>query len=199
MLKIRLKRAGGKNRPFYRVVVMDSRKARDSRALEEIGYYNPLEDPMVFNVNREKVAFWTERGAQITDSVKGLLKRENNTHPTRRIVESFDPEPPEEKAPPKPKKKKTVKATAKKTKDTAGATKTPAEAAKETADTPAKKATVETADAKIDEPPKQEADKAAGADDGKDAKDDKVAAPAEGDVQEATEKVAADAEAKAKD
>jgi small subunit ribosomal protein S16 len=103
VLKIRLKRAGGRNRPFYRVVVVDSRKARDSRALEEIGYYNPLEKPLLINVDRERVDYWKERGAQVTDSVKTLLKRENAVHPTRRIVEEFAPAPPEIEV--KPKKK----------------------------------------------------------------------------------------------
>ena len=103
MLRIRLKRAGGRNHPFYRVVVIDSRKARDSRAVEEIGYYNPLEDPVVFNVDRERVAHWTSQGAQLTDSVKTLLKRENTTHPTRRPTAAFEPAAPEE---PKKKAKK---------------------------------------------------------------------------------------------
>jgi len=103
VLKIRLKRAGGRNHPFYRVVVMDSRRARDSRALEEIGYYNPLEKPLVVNVDRERVSYWTERGAQLSDTVKTLLRNENSTHPTRRVVEHFEPAVPEEK--PKAKKK----------------------------------------------------------------------------------------------
>lgn len=103
MLKIRLKRAGGRNHPFYRVVVVDSRKARDSRAVEEIGYYNPLEKPLVVNVDRDRVSYWTDRGAQLSDTVKTLLRNENTTHPTRRVVEHFEPAVPEEK--PKPKKK----------------------------------------------------------------------------------------------
>jgi small subunit ribosomal protein S16 len=106
VLKIRLKRAGGRNHPFYRVVVIDSRKARDSRALEEIGYYNPVENPFVVNVDRERVAYWTERGAQVSDAVKGILRRENSEHPTRRKIEDFTPEEPAEK----PKPKKAVKA-----------------------------------------------------------------------------------------
>jgi len=108
VLKIRLRRAGGKNHPFYRVVVIDSRKARDSRAVEEIGYYNPLEKPLVVNVNRERVDFWTGRGAQISDTVKSLLRQENSLHPTRRAVDSFEPAAPPEK--PKAKKKAAAKA-----------------------------------------------------------------------------------------
>lgn len=102
-MKIRLKRAGGRNHPFYRVVVVDSRRARDSRAVEEIGYYNPLETPLVVNVDRERVSYWTEKGAQLSDTVKTLLRNENTSHPTRRVVEHFEPAPPEEK--PKAKKK----------------------------------------------------------------------------------------------
>ena len=109
MLKIRLKRAGGRNRPFYRVVVVDSRKARDSRALEEIGYYNPLEKPLLINVDRERVDYWKERGAQVTDSVKTLLKRENAVHPQRRTVESFTAEAPVVEVKPKKKTKAKTK------------------------------------------------------------------------------------------
>ncbi len=101
MLMIRLSRAGGKNHPFYRVVVIDSRKQRDGRSVEEIGYYNPLEDPVVVHVDRDKVAYWTERGAQLSDSVRTLLKRENTVHTSRRGSTEFEAALPEE---PKPKK-----------------------------------------------------------------------------------------------
>jgi small subunit ribosomal protein S16 len=110
VLKIRLKRAGGKNHPFFRVVVVDSRRARDTRAVEELGYYNPLEKPMVVNVDRERVAYWTERGAQPSDSVRTLLKQENTSHPTRRIADAFEAAPPPEKPAPKAKKAKAAKA-----------------------------------------------------------------------------------------
>ncbi|NNF06487.1 MAG: 30S ribosomal protein S16, partial [Candidatus Eisenbacteria bacterium] len=83
-VKIRLKRSGSKKRAFYRVVVTDSRNARDSRSIEDIGYYNPLEDPVVINVDREKVAAWTAKGAQMTDTVKTLLRNENNLQSSRR-------------------------------------------------------------------------------------------------------------------
>ena len=106
MLKIRMRRAGGKNHPFYRVVVMDSRKARDSRSVEELGYYNPLEDPLVINVNRERVSYWVGQGAQLSDSVRTLLKNENSEHRTRRVVESFEAMLPEERPAPKQQSKK---------------------------------------------------------------------------------------------
>ena len=112
MLKIRMRRAGGKNHPFFRVVVMDSRKARDSRSVEELGYYNPLEDPLVINVNRERVSYWMGQGAQLSDSVRTLLKNENSEHRTRRVVESFEAMTPEERPAPKQTKKARAKASA---------------------------------------------------------------------------------------
>jgi small subunit ribosomal protein S16 len=96
-LKIRLKRAGSKKRPFYRVVVTDSRRARDSRSLEDIGYYNPLEDPVVVNVDRDKVAHWTSQGALPSETVRSLLLRENSTHASRREIPDFTAEAPRPK------------------------------------------------------------------------------------------------------
>ena len=112
MLKIRMRRAGGKNHPFFRVVVMDSRRARDSRSVEELGYYNPLEDPLVINVNRERVSYWVGQGAQLSDSVRTLLKNENSEHRTRRVVESFEAMLPEERPAAKQTKKARAKASA---------------------------------------------------------------------------------------
>lgn len=100
-VKIRLKRAGSKKRPFYRVVVTDSRRARDSRSIEDIGYYNPIEKPAVVNVDREKVAAWTAQGAQMTDTVRSLLRQENTVHRSRREVPSFSAEVIEAKKPKK--------------------------------------------------------------------------------------------------
>lgn len=78
-VKIRLKRAGTKGRPFYRVVVIDSRMQRDGRFIEELGYYDPLEKPQVFNVDRDKAQMWISKGAQPSDTVFNLLKRPNNS------------------------------------------------------------------------------------------------------------------------
>ena len=75
MVKIRLRRMGAKKAPFYRVVVADSRYPRDGRFIEEIGYYNPLEEPAVVKVDVEKAQKWIANGAQPTDTVKDLLKR----------------------------------------------------------------------------------------------------------------------------
>ena len=75
-VKIRLRRMGAKKAPFYRVVVADSRYPRDGRFIEEIGTYNPLTDPSEFKVDAEKVQQWIKNGAQPTDTVKELLKKE---------------------------------------------------------------------------------------------------------------------------
>jgi len=75
MVKIRLKRIGAKKAPFYRVVVADSRSPRDGKFIEEIGTYDPMADPSIFTVDAEKVKSWIEKGAQTTDTVKALLKK----------------------------------------------------------------------------------------------------------------------------
>ena len=74
-VKIRLKRMGAKKAPFYRIVVADSRSPRDGRFIEEIGYYNPLENPALVKVDTEKAKQWIANGAQPTDTVKDLLKK----------------------------------------------------------------------------------------------------------------------------
>ncbi len=74
-VKIRLKRMGAKKAPFYRVVVADSRFPRDGRFIEEIGTYNPMKDPSEFSVDAEKVQKWIKNGAQPTDTVRNLLKK----------------------------------------------------------------------------------------------------------------------------
>ncbi len=74
-VKIRLRRMGAKKAPFYRVVVADSRYPRDGRFIEEIGYYNPMENPAVVKIDAEKAAKWIANGAQPTDTVKDLFKK----------------------------------------------------------------------------------------------------------------------------
>ena len=74
-VKIRLRRMGAKKAPFYRVVVAESRYARDGRFVEEIGTYNPLVDPEEVKIDLEKAADWMAKGAQPTDTVKVLLKK----------------------------------------------------------------------------------------------------------------------------
>ncbi len=76
-VKIRLRRVGAKKTPFYRVVVADSRYPRDGRFIEEIGTYNPLVEPSEFKVDADKAKKWIANGAQPTDTVKALLKKNN--------------------------------------------------------------------------------------------------------------------------
>ena len=75
MVKIRLRRMGAKKAPFYRVVVADSRFARDGRFIEEIGYYDPTKEPSVVKIDAEKAKQWLDHGAQPTDTVREILKK----------------------------------------------------------------------------------------------------------------------------
>lgn len=75
MVKIRLKRMGANKKPFYRVVVADSRSPRDGRFIEEIGYFNPLTEPATVKIDEEKAQKWLATGAQPTDTVRSLLKK----------------------------------------------------------------------------------------------------------------------------
>lgn len=75
-VKIRLRRMGAKRAPFYRVVVADSRYPRDGRFIEEIGTYNPMVDPAEIKIDAEKAKKWVANGAQPTDTVKAILKKE---------------------------------------------------------------------------------------------------------------------------
>ena len=77
MVKIRLRRIGAKKAPFYRIVVADSRFARDGRFIEEIGYYAPTKEPSVVKIDADKAKQWLANGAQATDTVRVLLKKEN--------------------------------------------------------------------------------------------------------------------------
>jgi len=73
-VKIRLRRMGAKKAPFYRVVVADSRYPRNGRFIEEIGYYDPTQEPSVIKIDNEKAQQWLKNGAQPTDTVRKLLK-----------------------------------------------------------------------------------------------------------------------------
>ena len=76
MVAIRLRRAGSKKRPFFRVVVTDSRAARDSSFVEILGHYNPRTKPALVDVNKERVEYWMKNGAQPSDSVRTLIARQ---------------------------------------------------------------------------------------------------------------------------
>ena len=73
-VKIRLKRLGQKKAPFYRIVVADSRTARNGKSIEEIGYYDPTKNPSVVKIDTEKAKKWISNGAQPSDTVRALLK-----------------------------------------------------------------------------------------------------------------------------
>jgi len=75
MLSIRLRRTGSKKRPFFRVVVTDSRIARDSSFVEIVGHYNPRTKPAKVQIDRERIDHWVGKGAQLSDTVRTLLKR----------------------------------------------------------------------------------------------------------------------------
>lgn len=72
-VKIRLRRMGAKKAPFYRIIVADSRAPRDGKFIEEIGYYNPLTEPVEVKINEEKANEWLSNGAQPTEVVKRLF------------------------------------------------------------------------------------------------------------------------------
>ena len=74
-VKIRLRRMGAKKNPFYRIVVADSRYPRDGRFIEEIGTYDPNQEPSVVSIDGEKAKAWIANGAQPTDTVKDILKK----------------------------------------------------------------------------------------------------------------------------
>ena len=109
---IRMKRAGAKKRPFYRVVVADSRFARDGRYIEQLGYYDPLTDPAKFQIDAEKFANWIRKGARPSESVEVMMAK--HAPNALRPVPLLPLEPgaaiaPEGMAPPAPKAKKAKK------------------------------------------------------------------------------------------
>lgn len=75
-VKIRLRRMGSKKRPFYRLVVADSRAPRDGRFIETLGYYNPCVEPADIKINGDRAAHWLSVGAQPSDTAQSLLKKQ---------------------------------------------------------------------------------------------------------------------------
>ncbi|MGA2182840.1 MAG: 30S ribosomal protein S16 [Bryobacteraceae bacterium] len=86
MLMIRLTRVGGKKKPSYRVVVIDKERARDSRSVEVVGYYNPVTSPATVKLDHDRIQVWLKNGAQPSDTVSRLLK--NNPAPVPEAVAS---------------------------------------------------------------------------------------------------------------
>jgi small subunit ribosomal protein S16 len=75
MLVVRMRKAGSKKRPFFRVVVTDSRTARDSSFVEIVGHYNPRTKPAKVTIDRERIGYWVGKGARLSDTVRTLLAR----------------------------------------------------------------------------------------------------------------------------
>jgi small subunit ribosomal protein S16 len=75
MLAIRLRRAGSKNRPFFRVVVTEARSAREGRFVELLGHYNPRTKPETVEIDRERLAYWVKSGAALSDTVRTIVDR----------------------------------------------------------------------------------------------------------------------------
>jgi len=75
MLKIRLRRMGARNRPYYRIVVSDSRRTARAEVLEELGSYDPVTDPVSLSFDRERARHWIGKGAQASPTVQSLLER----------------------------------------------------------------------------------------------------------------------------
>ena len=75
MLSIRLTRKGAKKKPFYRIVVAEKRSKRDGRVVESLGYYDPCRNPADVKIDRERVDYWLQRGAQPSETVRSLINR----------------------------------------------------------------------------------------------------------------------------
>lgn len=99
MLAIRLSRTGSKKRPFFRLVVSDSERARDSRFIEILGHYHPRQVPAVVEVNHERIGYWLKAGARPSDTVRTLLARHVTNKP---VAEAPAPAAGPESAPAEP-------------------------------------------------------------------------------------------------
>ena len=75
-VRIRLARMGAKKKPFYRLVAADSESPRDGRFLEILGYYDPMKEPAVVKIHEDKLQYWVEKGAKLSEAVRALVKRE---------------------------------------------------------------------------------------------------------------------------
>ncbi|MEA1939518.1 MAG: 30S ribosomal protein S16 [Candidatus Caldatribacteriota bacterium] len=74
-VKIKLRREGGKKKPFYKIIVIDSRKPASGKFLEQVGYYQPIYDPYIVEINKEACLKWIKKGAQLSDTVKIIFKK----------------------------------------------------------------------------------------------------------------------------
>lgn len=87
MLVIRLTRAGAKKRPFYRVIVTESRAPRDGAVLETLGTYNPTTKPETLKIDRERLAHWLKNGARPSDTVRTIVARNTAAEPAETVTE----------------------------------------------------------------------------------------------------------------
>ncbi|MFQ6675676.1 MAG: 30S ribosomal protein S16 [Fidelibacterota bacterium] len=90
--RIRLKRMGRRNRPFFRVVVMDSRAKRDGASIEELGWYDPIRKEDNFSLKEERILHWLKQGAQPTDTVRNLMKKSGLAHRWHLVKRGLDEE-----------------------------------------------------------------------------------------------------------
>ena len=88
--KIRFKRIGRRNRPFYRMVVMDSRNRRDGAAIEELGWYNPIDENNSYNLKEDRIINWLKEGAQVSDAAHKLFKKSGLAHKWHLINQGLD-------------------------------------------------------------------------------------------------------------
>ena len=161
MVRIRLKRVGGKKHPFYRVVVADQRAARDGAFIEQIGTYDPFPNPPEIKIDEEKVAQWIKKGAQPSESVVSLLQSTGFLPKVNTADPVAAEEKPEKKAAPKaaaqpgPKAADTATAVAEAPVEEAAAEETPSEDAPSEE---APKAEASKEDAPADDAPAKEAE-----------------------------------------
>ncbi len=77
MLTLRLQRHGAKHRPFYHIVATDSRNARDGRFIEKLGYYDPTREPSLIELKVDRINYWYERGAKLSEAIENILAKKN--------------------------------------------------------------------------------------------------------------------------
>jgi len=88
--KIRLKRIGRRNRPFYRLVIMDARNRRDGAAIEEVGWYNPIAKDEMYSLKEDRILHWLQEGAQPTDTVHDILRTAGLAHKWHLMKQGLD-------------------------------------------------------------------------------------------------------------
>ncbi len=88
--KIRLKRIGRRNRPFYRLVIMDARNRRDGAAIEEVGWYNPIAKDEMYSLKEDRILHWLEEGAQPTDTAHDILRTAGLAHKWHLLKQGLD-------------------------------------------------------------------------------------------------------------